>query len=186
MKNCEKSLDKRNIVDKYKYWNHDAIIADLDLSRNNFSVLCTNIIGDFNIGTVIRNANAFLASEVIIYGSRRYDRRGTVGTHLYTKFKHVRIGSEEEIKKLKKNGVTIIGVDNIPRAKTIENYDWQLDSHIILVFGEESCGISDEVKEMCDDFVYITQYGSVRSLNVGTASGIAMYELCKRINSRRT
>lgn len=186
MINCEKVLDRRNIIDKYKYWEHEAIVADLDSCRNNFSILCSNIVGDFNIGTVIRNANAFLASEVIIYGSKRYDRRGTVGTHLYTKFRHVRIGSERDIEELKENGSILIGVDNIENAKSIETYDWPLDEHIVMVFGEESCGISGTIKEMCNDFVYINQYGSVRSLNVGTASGIAMYELCKRIKSRKS
>lgn len=186
MINCINIYDKRNVVDRYKYWEHDAILADLDQLRNNFSVICSNIVGDFNIGTVIRNANAFLASEVIIYGNKRYDRRGTVGTHLYTNFKHVRVGEEDDIKKLKEQGCVLIGIDNIDNAKSIETYEWPVQSHIVMIFGEESCGISGPIRDMCDDFLYISQYGSVRSLNVGTASGIAMYELCKRIKSRKS
>jgi len=83
-------METRNIIDHYHYWNDDAIKADLNTKRHNFSVVCCNIGNDFNIATVIRNANAFLAKEVIIYGHKKYDRRGTVGTHHYTNFHHVR------------------------------------------------------------------------------------------------
>ena len=77
-------METRNVIDHYHYWKHEAIIADLDSKRNNFTVLCSNLYNDFNIATVIRNSNAFLAKQVILYGSKQYDRRGTVGTHHYT------------------------------------------------------------------------------------------------------
>ena len=81
--------DNRNIIDYYKYWKTDAIKADLDSKRNNFSILISNDFHDFNIGSVIRNANAFLASQVIIVGKKQFDRRGTVGTHTYENMKYV-------------------------------------------------------------------------------------------------
>lgn len=174
-------VDTRNIIDYYKYWSTDAIKADLDTKRNNFSILCANIAGDFNVGTVIRCANAFLAKEVIIYGRKQFDRRGTVGTHNYENFKHVRTVDElNDLKDNYLNGSTLIGVDNIVSAKAINDYVWP-DKHFVLCFGEEQLGIPDEIKVLCNDFVYIQQYGSVRSLNVGVAAGIAMYDIVGKL-----
>ena len=112
--------DNRNLIDHYKYWDDDAIRADLETKRHNFSVVCCNIGNDFNIATVIRNANAFLAKEVVIYGNKKYDRRGTVGTHHYTNFRHVKSIDnlqsyieetiskfENKVKFLKINGVWV-------------------------------------------------------------------------------
>jgi len=171
--------DTRNVVDFYKYWTTDAIIADLDSKRHNFSVLCANIQGDFNIGTVIRNANAFLAREVIIYGKRKFMPNGTVGTHHYTHFKHVK--EINELNELRSDDFYIIGVDNIPGAEAIDDIQLPTDKHIIFAFGEENSGLTPEMLAICDALVYIKQFGSVRSLNVGSAAGIIMYEYCRRL-----
>lgn len=165
-------------MDVYKYWSTEAILADLDTKRHNFSVLCANVHGDFNIGTVIRNANAFLAQEVMLYGRRKWDRRSAVGTHNYTHFKHVRdIDALAEIK----SGSYVIGVDNIEDAEPIDFADIPMDKHVVFAFGEEQVGLPREMIDICDKLVYIRQFGSVRSLNVGTASGIVMYEYCRRL-----
>jgi tRNA G18 (ribose-2'-O)-methylase SpoU len=173
--------ETRNVLDHYHYWKHEAILADLDARRNNFTVVCSNLYNDFNIATVIRNANAFLAKKVILYGSKKYDRRGTVGTHHYTHFGHCRTFEdlENEIKILKGTygTVRIIGMDNIPGAHPIDEYSWNSNAHYVLVLGQEQVGIPKELLDICDDLLYIKQYGSVRSLNVGTASGIAMFSL---------
>jgi len=142
--------DTRNVTDFYKYWETDAIRADLDSKRHNFSVMCANIQGDFNIGTVIRNANAFLAEL-------------------------------EDLSTLRRDDVYIVGVDNIEGAEAIDNIELPMDKHIIFAFGEENSGLTPEMLAVCDALVYIKQFGSVRSLNVGTASGIIMYEYCRRL-----
>lgn len=165
--------DTRNIVDFYKYWDTEAIKADLDSKRHNFSVLVENTIRDFNLGSVIRNANAFLAKEVIIYGRKQFDRRGTVGTHLYENLKHVVHKDSLDL-----DGV-FIGVDNVEGAEPIENFVWPKE-HVILAFGQENYGLSDQILKICKHVVYISQYGSVRSLNVGCASAIAMYDYCRK------
>lgn len=174
-----KTPDGRNIIDYYYYWDNEAILADLDSKRHNFTVLASNIQGDFNIGTVIRNANAFLAKEVIIYGRKKYDRRGTVGTHTYTHFRHVR--EVEDLTGIFEQFGLVVGIDNIPGAKPIETYQWNHNIPTLMCFGQEHVGLPKEILDKCHDVVYISQYGSVRSLNVGTASGIAMYSyLLKR------
>lgn len=173
-----KKEDPRNVIDFYKYWTEDAIKADLREKSHNFSVLITNQFKDFNLGTVIRNANAFCASNVIIYGKKQYDKRGCVGTHLYAQMNHVKF--VDELENILPKDRLIVGVDNIEGAKPIENFIWPKDKHVVITFGEESCGLSEEIIKMCDHIVYIKQYGSVRSLNVGTASGIAMYDYCNK------
>lgn len=175
--------ENRNIIDHYHYWKHDAIIADLDTKRNNFYVLCSNLYNDFNIATVIRNANAFLSKKVIIYGSKQYDRRGTVGTHRYTHFEHIKTdqGLNDFISQNQFH--RIVGIDNISFSKSIVSYDWGMpseDDNVLMIFGQEQMGIPQNLLDICDDVIYIPQYGSVRSLNVGTASGIAMYDFCSK------
>lgn len=174
--NSNTQEDKRNIIDFYKYWETDAIKADLDLKRNNFSVLVLNNIKDFNLGTVIRSANAFLAKEVIILGSKKYNRVGTVGTHHYENLKHLRTVEELVIP----DDSILIGIDNIENSIPIENYSWPKDNHVIMAFGEENSGLSKEIIDKCKDIVYIKQYGSVRSLNLGSAASIAMYDYCQK------
>ena len=177
-------MDTRNLIDHYKYWNDDAIRADLDDKRFNYSVVCCNIGNDFNIATVIRNANAFLAKEVVIYGNKKYDRRGTVGTHHYTNFNHVR--TVDDLQKYLSSfnkEVRILGIDNVQDSVNINDYDFYPNIHYVMIFGQEQIGIPQNVLDMCDDILYIPQYGSVRSINVGTASGIIMNNYCSKISS---
>lgn len=134
-----------------------------------------HIRGDFNFSTVIRNANAFAAKEVFYIGKKKFDRRGAVGTYLYTK---VRFLSDSESLVRLKDEYLFVGVDNIEGSVLIETFVWP-DKPILLLFGEEGGGLTSEVIRLCDVIVAINQYGSVRSLNVGTASGIVMYEYVK-------
>lgn len=171
----------KNVIDRFKYWETDAIKADLDTRRFNYSVICCNIQGDFNIGSVIRNANAFLAREVIIYGRKQWDRRGAVGTHNYTNFRHVR--EVEDLSALKSDGV-FIGVDNVPSATAVDSFVWPTD-HFFLIFGEENSGIPLDIRGLCDRMIYIRQHGSVRSLNVGSAAAVTMYEYTRYLTNNR-
>ena len=75
--------DRRNVVDAYRYWRHDAIVADLDTRRHDFHVAVENWGHDFNIGSVIRTANAFNAKAFHIVGKRRWNRRGAMVTDRY-------------------------------------------------------------------------------------------------------
>lgn len=173
--------DPRNIIDPYKYWTNEAIVADLDTKRHNFGVLCVNIQGDFNVGSVVRNANAFLAQEVILYGRKRFDRRGSVGTYNYTHFRHVREVDSLDI--VLNDYELVVGVDNVEEAAPLEIFEWPTNKKVLMCFGEENSGLIPEIVTRCDSVVFIRQYGSVRSLNVGCASGIAMYDYCRKINA---
>lgn len=164
--------DRRNVIDHYKYWTDDAIRADLDTKRHSFAILCENLAHDFNIGTVIRNANAFLACEVWIAGRRSWDRRGAVGTYNYEHLHHAKT-STEVIEDFRARGYEIIALDNQEGAENIYSYQWP--EKALMVFGQEQIGVSPEALALSDRCVYIPQFGSTRSLNVGVASGLAMF-----------
>lgn len=164
-----------NVIDFYKYWTVDAVNVHLDNNRHSFGVLCSNLAYDFNISTVIRNNNAFLAKEVFIYGKKRWDRRGAVGAHLYSRIHH--IANQDELEKIE--GYTWVGIDNIEGAIPMDKYEWPYNA--LMCFGQEQVGLPQEILNKCKDIVYIRQFGSVRSLNVGTAAGIAMYDYTSKL-----
>ena len=165
--------DDRNVIDRYRYWRMDAIVEDLDRRRHPFHVAVENWEHDFNIGTVVRNANAFLAAEVHIVGRRRWNRRGAMVTDRY---QHVRHHADVEtfLSWALDSGLTVVGIDNIDGSVPIERTE--LPERCVLVFGQEGPGLSAEMQRASAMVCAITQYGSTRSINAGVASGIAMYE----------
>ncbi|PRZ17841.1 TrmH family RNA methyltransferase [Nesterenkonia sandarakina] len=164
--------DRRNVVDEYRYWSHDAIVADLDTRRHDFHVAIENWQHDFNIGTVVRTANAFMAKEVHIIGRRRWNRRGAMVTDRYQHVRH-HPSVEEFVAWAESEGLPVLGVDLFPDSRPIETYP--LPQRCVLVFGQEGPGLSDEVREAAQDTLSIAQFGSTRSINAGTAAGIAMH-----------
>jgi len=168
--------ETRNIIDYYHYWKNEAIIADLDKKRHKFGVLISNINYDFNISTVIRNSNAFLAKMTYIYGRKKWDKRGAVGTHNYVHLKH--IPENSSLLDGLKDEYVLIGIDNLVDSVPMDEFDWP--ENALMCFGQEQIGLPKDIIDKCDKIVYIKQFGSVRSLNVGCASAIAMYDYCKK------
>lgn len=164
--------DRRNVVDRYRYWTVDAIVDDLDRRRHPFHVAVENWSHDMNIGTVVRNANAFLAAEVHIVGRRRWNRRGAMVTDRYQHVRH-----HPDVAALAawagERGLPVIGVDNLPGSVPIESAG--LPRACVLLFGQEGPGLSDEARRIVDATCSIAQFGSTRSINAGVASGIAMH-----------
>jgi tRNA G18 (ribose-2'-O)-methylase SpoU len=164
--------DTRNVVDEYRYWRKDAIIADLDTRRHGFHVVIENWQHDFNIGTVVRNANAFLAHTVHIVGKRRWNRRGAMVTDRYQHIEHHHTVAEFAAFTTAES-LPVIGIDIVDGSLPIEAV--ALPRRCVLAFGQEGPGLSAEMQGICDRILHVTQYGSTRSINVGVASGIAMY-----------
>ncbi len=164
--------DRRNVVDGYRYWTREAIVADLDRRRHGFHVAIENWQHDFNIGTVVRTANAFLAEEVHIIGKRRWNRRGAMVTDRYQHVRH-HPSVEEFVDWARQAGVPVIGVDLFPESVPLETYD--LPERCVLVFGQEGPGLSEEIRQAARDTLSIAQFGSTRSINAGVAAGIAMH-----------
>lgn len=164
--------DRRNVVDKYRYWRREAIVADLDRRRHGFHVAIENWQHDFNIGTVVRNANAFLAAEVHIVGRRRWNRRGAMVTDRYQHVRH-HATIEEFVAWAVGEDLPVIGIDNLPGSRPMETTT--LPRRCVLLFGQEGPGLSDAARQACAQLFSIAQYGSTRSINAGVASGIAMH-----------
>ena len=164
--------DRRNVVDRYRYWRHDAVVADLDLRRHDFHVAIENWQHDLNIGTVVRTANAFLAREVHIVGRRRWNRRGAMVTDRYQHVRHHETPAEL-VAWASGHELAVVGVDNLPGAVPLETVS--LPRHCVLLFGQEGPGLSDAARAAAAVVCSIAQYGSTRSLNAGVASGIAMH-----------
>lgn len=164
--------DRRNVVDRYRYWSVEAIRADLDQHRHPFHVVIENWRHDLNIGTVVRTANAFLAAEVHIVGRRRWNRRGAMVTDRY---QHIRHHAEPSdlVAWATAAAVPLIGIDNLPGAVPLGSSP--LPERCGLVFGQEGPGLSDPIRAVLTECRSIPQFGSTRSINAGVAAGIAMH-----------
>jgi tRNA G18 (ribose-2'-O)-methylase SpoU len=164
--------DRRNVVDQYRYWRREAIVADLDERRHEFHVGIENWQHDFNIGSIVRTANAFLAREVHIVGRRRWNRRGAMVTDRYQHIRH-----HETVDDLARwashNGVAVIGIDNLPGSVPLETTT--LPPRCLLLFGQEGPGLSESARQAASVVCSIAQFGSTRSINAGTVAGIAMH-----------
>lgn len=164
--------DRRNVPDGYRYWSVEAIVADLDTRRLPLQVAIQNWEHDFNIGSIVRTANAFNVDRVHIIGRRRWNRRGAMVTDRYLHLEH-HASTEDFLAWLAEHAVTPIGVDNLPGSVPLESA--QLPQQCCLIFGSEGPGLSEELVAGCERLVAITQHGSTRSLNAGAAAAIAMY-----------
>jgi len=169
--------DRRNVDDRYRYWSNEAVVADLDTHRNPFSVAIENFQHDFNIGSVVRTANAFNAEGVHVVGRRRWNRRGAMVTDRYLHVHHhpdvatfVAWAAEAEL--------PLLGIDNLPGAVPLETFE--LPRRCVLLLGQEGPGLSDEAREHCQALLSIAQFGSTRSINAGAAGAIAMHAWVRR------
>jgi tRNA G18 (ribose-2'-O)-methylase SpoU len=164
--------DRRNVVDRYRYWTVEAIVADLDRRRHPFHVAIENWRHDLNIGTVVRTANAFLAEAVHIVGRKRWNRRGAMVTDRYQHVRH-HAGVGELVAWARGAGLPLLAVDNLPGARPLETAE--LPRACVLLFGQEGTGLSHEARDAADGVLSIAQFGSTRSINAGVAAGIAMH-----------
>ncbi|MGY1825158.1 MULTISPECIES: TrmH family RNA methyltransferase [unclassified Blastococcus] len=169
--------DRRNVVDRYRYWTVEAIVADLDRRRHPFHVAIENFGHDLNIGTVVRTANAFLAAEVHVVGRRRWNRRGAMVTDRYQHLRH-----HDDVGGLlafaAERALAVVAVDNGPGAVPLETAE--LPERCVLLFGQEGPGLTEEARAGAALTVSIAQFGSTRSINAGVAAGIAMHAWVRR------
>ncbi|WP_138445450.1 TrmH family RNA methyltransferase [Sinomonas susongensis] len=169
--------DRRNVLDQYRYWKHEAIVAELDTRRHEFHVAIENWQHDLNIGTVVRTANAFLAKEVHIIGRRRWNRRGAMVTDRYQHLRH-HATVDDFVAWARSEDLALLGVDIFPDSVPLETYD--LPRRCVLVFGQEGPGLTPEVHAAAEATLSIEQFGSTRSINAASAAAIAMHAWIRR------
>jgi tRNA G18 (ribose-2'-O)-methylase SpoU len=164
--------DTRNVLDEFRYWTMEAIVAELDSRRHPFHVAIENWQHDMNIGSIVRSANAFGAQTVHIIGRRRWNKRGAMVTDRYQHVLH-----HETVDAFaawaREATVPIIAVDNVPGSVIIETF--ALPKECVLLFGQEGPGLSDEALGVAEAIVEISQFGSTRSINASAAAAVAMH-----------
>lgn len=165
----------RNVIDPYKAWETEQIVADLETRRTPLVNVCVNLTSDFNKGAIIRANNAFTGARVIITERRRYDKRGTVGTHHYEHVEYIP-DTLTAIADLIADGYTVMPVDNTPEFHPLPITQVTFPAKTAFLYGEEQAGLPRAAIEAANHPpVYIPQHGSVRSLNVGQAAAVAMF-----------
>lgn len=169
--------DTRNVVDAYRYWTREAIVADIDTRRHPFHIAIENFGSDANIGGVVRTANAFAVDTVHIVGRRRWNRRGAMVTDRYQRLQH-HDTTAELLAFAADADLTVVAVDNVPGATRLETAE--LPRRCLLVFGQEGPGITDAASQGAEQVVSIAQFGSTRSINASVAAGIAMHAWIRR------
>ena len=169
--------DRRNVVDAYRYWRLEAIVADLDARGHALHVAIENLAHDFNIGSVVRTANAFGVRHVHVVGRRRWNRRGAMVTDRYLHVHH-----HDDIAALAAwaaaEHLPLLAVDNTAGAQALEEYD--LPVECVLMFGQEGTGLSPAAVDAAAAVLAIAQFGSTRSINVGGAAAVAMHAWVRR------
>ena len=173
------SGDTRNVLDQFRYWRMDAIVAHLDARRHKFHVAIENWQHDLNIGSIVRTANAFLAAEVHIIGNRRWNRRGAMVTDRYQHVRH-HPTVEDFVEWARTCGLgaaggplPIVGIDNVEGCQKIEQYS--MPEACVFLFGQEGPGLSEAALGASEVFLEISQFGSTRSINASAAAAITMH-----------
>lgn len=167
--------DRRNVEDRYRYWTTAAIRRDVARRRHPFEVAVENLGHDFNIGAIVRTANALGAARVHIVGRHRWNRRGAMVTDRYMDVDRFP-SADALVLSCRARGLAVVGIDNVAGSTPLEGA--RLPAACVLVFGQESGGLSARMRGLCDRVHHITQYGSTRSMNVGHAAAIAMWAWC--------
>jgi len=169
--------DRRNVMDEFRYWKVEAIVAELDTRRHDFHIAIENWHHDFNIGSVVRTANALGARVVHVIGRRRWNRRGAMVTDRYLHIEHHATVADFAAFTAD-NDLAVIGIDNLPGSVPLETFP--LPKRSVLLFGQESVGITTEAASICESVLSIAQFGSTRSINAGAAAAIAMHAWVRR------
>ena len=169
--------DTRNLIDEYKGLTNEQVFSKLSKNRAPLEIAIENVEHDFNIGSIVRTANSFNVAKVHIIGKKKYNRRGAMCTDKYLEIVHH--STIDGFLKTQEDRELVAIENNTPRAKAL--HDKKFDKNTTLIFGSENNGISDELLEASTDVRFIESFGSTRSVNVGVAAGIAMYEYARQI-----
>ena len=164
--------DTRNLIDEYKGMTNEQVFDALNKKRNSLEIAIENVEHDFNIGSIVRTANSFNVAKVHIIGRKKYNRRGAMCTDKYLEIIHHT--TLDDFLSTQKDRELVAIENNTSRAKPL--HDKEFTKNTTLIFGSENNGITPDLLALAHDVRYIESFGSTRSVNVGAAAAIAMYE----------
>lgn len=172
--------DTRNLQDQYKGLSNEQVFEALEQGRNNLEVAIENVTHDFNAGTIVRSANNFNAAKVHIIGKKKYNRRGAMCTDKYLEIVYWPTWADF-IMDQRERGRKVVAIENhTERARPLSQANFAGEQGVTLLFGGESDGLSEEALIQADEVREIESFGSTRSVNVGVAAGIAMWEWARQ------
>lgn len=176
-----------NVHDHLKCFSVEQIKNKYSQNTINASSAMMHVTGDFNLSTLIRTSNFFGYQKVFYVGGKKnYDRRGTVGTHHYIDVCFIKT-EDEFVKIVKNDGYKLIAIENNINYYTENFFEYidnvKVNEKQLFLFGEEQCGLSEYMLDNSDRILSIPSNGTVRSLNVGTASGIVLGCYANKIKS---
>ena len=169
--------DSRNVLDEFKGRSHKEIVAELDQRGVSLEIAIENTIRDFNMGTIVRSANAFGIRRVHVIGRKQWNKRGAMMTDKYLSVEYHASPSAFSSYMLQREKCVVALENNVSSESILTS---ELPKNTVFLFGQEGPGISEELLAVADKVVHIDQLGSTRSLNVGVAAGIAMFEWSRR------
>ena len=180
-----RETDTRNVTDEFKGMETAVIRMMMDKRRVPAVTVSMNLTHDFNKASMLRAHEAHAFKEFVLInkvndqdpsnpaGVKKFNKKGTVGTHLYANVIHT-TDWRTLFDKYRKDGYKIFAVDNIESYKPKSIYDAVMPAKSVFVYGEENLGLSDELIEACDEMIYIPQYGTPRSINVAQSGAVVM------------
>jgi tRNA G18 (ribose-2'-O)-methylase SpoU len=171
-------LWKRNVRDDFKYKTNEEIKEELCRTALPCAVLVQNIQGDFNLGAIMRSANAFGIHKFFYYGKKRFDRRACIGSQNYCDLNF--FSTLDEVKSLKSQ-YHFVGLENNIERKSHDMMKYNWKPNTLFVIGEESIGLTNDMMDVCDELVEIVLKGSIRSLNAGCAASLAFYDYSSKL-----
>ena len=148
-------------------------------------LLLENIRSMHNVGSVFRTADAFLAEAIYLCGytprpPHRDIHKTALGATETVEWKYMDDASEA-VKVLKNEGYQIVGVEQVAGSISLHSFTLQTGEKMVLIFGNEVDGVSEEVLEYCDACIEIPQFGMKHSLNVSVVAGMVLWELARSI-----
>ena len=149
-------------------------VADLDTRRHDFHVAIENWQHDFNIGTIVRTANAFLAAEVHIVGERRWNRRGAMVTDRYQHVRHhpTRRRPRGVPRRARRPGAAV--GHRQPARLAAPGDDGGAAADVLPLRPGGPGPVGRRPRGVRGTFS-IAQFGSTRSINASAAAAIAMH-----------
>jgi tRNA (guanosine-2'-O-)-methyltransferase len=146
------------------------------------ALVLEDVQNPFNVGAIVRTAAAFAVDDVWLVGAtpelgQPKVQKTALGTNRYLSCTRVaRVG--EAIDAAHDDGYHVIGLELAEGARPLP--DVSTKSDVALVVGHEDRGLSRAALTSCDELAHIPQLGKIASLNVATATAIALYEVRQR------